>query len=158
MPEPLKSNHACVTVKPYFINTARGPLVDQDALTDALKSGRLDGAALETFAVEPTPADLELLKLENVTLTPHIAGASRKTIVTAAEAAAEEIRRYLEGEGALNPCVGGRMDCLYFSAEHRVVASLSRCVSSSQRDRCDACGCLCPVASRSGSCRIGIGL
>ncbi len=88
----------------YFINTARGPMVDYDALTEALKSGHLRGAALETFAVEPTPADLELLRLENVTLTPHIAGASIKTVRHAAEAAAEEVRRFLEDEGPLNPC------------------------------------------------------
>ncbi len=87
-----------------FVNTARGPMVDYAALTDALKSGHIRGAALETFAVEPAPADCELLRLENVTLTPHIAGASLKTIERAAEAAAEEVRRYLEGEGPLNPC------------------------------------------------------
>ena len=88
----------------YFINTARGPIVDYDALTEALKSHHLRGAALETFAVEPTPADLELLQPENVTLTPHIARASIKTVRHAAEAAAEEVRRYLPGEGPLNPC------------------------------------------------------
>jgi D-3-phosphoglycerate dehydrogenase len=88
----------------YFVNTARGPMVDYDALTDALRIHHLRGAALETFAVEPTPADLELLRLENVTLTPHIAGASIKTVRHAAEAAAEEVRRYLAGEGPLNPC------------------------------------------------------
>ncbi len=87
-----------------FINTARGPMVDYDALTDALKSGHLRGAMLETFAIEPTPAGLELLRLDNVTLTPHIAGASLKTIDRAAEAAAEEVRRYLAGEAPLNPC------------------------------------------------------
>ena len=87
-----------------FINTARGPMVDYDALTDALKSGHLRGAMLETFAVEPAPANLELLRLDNVTLTPHIAGASLKTIERAAEAAAEEVRRYLAGEAPLNPC------------------------------------------------------
>jgi D-3-phosphoglycerate dehydrogenase / 2-oxoglutarate reductase len=87
-----------------FINTARGPLVDYGALTEALKSGRLRGAMLETFAIEPAPADLELLRLPNVTLTPHIAGASLKTIERAAEAAAEEVRRYLAGEAPLNPC------------------------------------------------------
>ncbi len=87
-----------------FINTARGPMVDYDALTHALKSGHLRGAALETFAIEPVPADLELLRLDNVTLTPHIAGASLKTIERAAEAAAEEVRRYLAGEAPLNPC------------------------------------------------------
>ncbi|HLH48786.1 MAG TPA: 2-hydroxyacid dehydrogenase [Roseiarcus sp.] len=88
----------------YFINTARGPLVDYAALTEALKSRHLRGAALETFAIEPTPPDLELLRLENVTLTPHIAGASVKTVKYAAAAAAEEVRRYLAGEGPLNPC------------------------------------------------------
>ena len=88
----------------YFVNTARGPMVDYAALTESLKSGHLRGAALETFAIEPTPADLELLRLENVTLTPHIAGASIKTVRHAAEAAAEEVRRYLAGEGPLNPC------------------------------------------------------
>ena len=87
-----------------FVNTARGPMVDYDALTEALKSGHLRGAAIETFAVEPAPPDLELLRLENVTLTPHIAGASVKTVKYAAEAAAEEVRRYLAGEGPLNPC------------------------------------------------------
>ncbi|HEY1454188.1 MAG TPA: 2-hydroxyacid dehydrogenase [Roseiarcus sp.] len=87
-----------------FINTARGPLVDYDALTEALKSGRLRGAMLETFAIEPAPAGLELLRLANVTLTPHIAGASLRTIERAAEAAAEEVRRYLAGEAPLNPC------------------------------------------------------
>jgi D-3-phosphoglycerate dehydrogenase / 2-oxoglutarate reductase len=87
-----------------FINTARGPLVDYGALIEALKSGHLRGAMLETFAVEPAPAGLELLRLDNVTLTPHIAGASLKTIERAAEAAAEEVRRYLAGEPPLNPC------------------------------------------------------
>jgi D-3-phosphoglycerate dehydrogenase len=87
-----------------FINTARGPMVDYDALTEALKSGHLRGAMLETFAIEPTPAGLELLTLGNVTLTPHIAGASLRTIERAAEMAAEEVRRYLAGEAPLNPC------------------------------------------------------
>jgi D-3-phosphoglycerate dehydrogenase / 2-oxoglutarate reductase len=87
-----------------FVNTARGPMVDYEALTEALKSGHLRGAALETFAVEPTPADLELLRLPNVTLTPHIAGASLETVERAAEAAAEEVRRHLAGEAPLNPC------------------------------------------------------
>jgi D-3-phosphoglycerate dehydrogenase / 2-oxoglutarate reductase len=87
-----------------FINTAHGPLVDYGALTEALKSGHLRGAALETFAIEPVPADLELLRLDNVTLTPHIAGASLRTIERAADMAAEEMRRYLAGEAPLNPC------------------------------------------------------
>jgi len=88
----------------FFVNTARGPLVDYAALTEALKSRHLRGAAIETFAVEPVPPDWELLQLDNVTLTPHIAGASVKTVKFAAEAAAEEVRRYISGEPPLNPC------------------------------------------------------
>ena len=87
-----------------FVNTARGPMVDYDALTEALESGHLRGAMLETFAVEPAPPDWRLLQLPNVTLTPHIAGASLKTVKIAAAQAAEEIRRRLAGEPPLNPC------------------------------------------------------
>ena len=87
-----------------FINTARGPLVDYDALYDALVSGQLSGAMLETFAVEPVPADWPLLQLDNVTITPHIAGASVRTVTFAAEQAAEEVRRYIAGLPPVNPC------------------------------------------------------
>jgi len=88
----------------YFINTARGPLVDYDALYEALVSNKLAGAMLETFDVEPVPPDNRFLKLPNFTLTPHIAGASVKTVSYAAGLAAEEVRRYLAGEPALNRC------------------------------------------------------
>lgn len=88
----------------FFVNTARGPMVDYDALTRALESGRLGGAMLETFAVEPVPSDWTLLGLPNVTLTPHIAGASLKTVRVAAARVAEEVRRFIAGERPLNPC------------------------------------------------------
>lgn len=87
-----------------FVNTARGPLCDYDALYEALTSGHLGGAMLETFAVEPVPADWPLLQLPNVTLTPHIAGASVRTVTYAAEMAAEEVRRYIAGLPPVNPC------------------------------------------------------
>ena len=87
-----------------LVNTARGPLMDYDALYDALSEGHLGGAMLETFAIEPPPADWPLLQLPNVTLTPHIAGASLKTVRIAAAKAAEEVRRWLAGEPPLNPC------------------------------------------------------
>ncbi|MEL6961612.1 MAG: 2-hydroxyacid dehydrogenase [Pseudomonadota bacterium] len=86
----------------YFINTARGPLVDYDALYDALTSGKLAGAGLETFGIEPVPVDWPLLKLPNVTLTPHIAGASVKTVTNAADMLAEEVRRFLNDEPLIN--------------------------------------------------------
>jgi D-3-phosphoglycerate dehydrogenase len=87
-----------------FVNTARGPLVDYDALYDTLESGHLAGAMLETFAIEPVPVGWKLLQLPNVTITPHIAGASVKTVTIAAASTAEEVRRYLDGEPPLNPC------------------------------------------------------
>jgi D-3-phosphoglycerate dehydrogenase len=88
----------------YFINTARGPMVNYDDLYLALKSRHLRGAMLETFWLEPVPPDAPLLKLDNVTLTPHIAGASRTTVRIAARMIGEEIRRYAVGEPPLNPC------------------------------------------------------
>lgn len=88
----------------YFINTARGPMVDYPALYEALRDGRLGGAMLETFWQEPPPPEAPLLKLPNVTLTPHIAGASLTTVRAAARMMAEEVRRHLAGEEPLNPC------------------------------------------------------
>jgi len=88
----------------YFINTARGPMVNYDDLYEALRSRHLRGAMLETFWQEPTPPDAPLLRLDNVTLTPHIAGASTTTVRIAARMVAEEVRRWLAGEPPLNPC------------------------------------------------------
>lgn len=97
---------ALAAMKPgaFIVNTARGPLMDYDALYEALASGHLRGAMLETFAIEPVPPDWPLLTLPNVTLTPHIAGASLKTVRIAASMAAEEVRRWIAGEPPLNPC------------------------------------------------------
>ena len=88
----------------FFINTARGPMVNYKDLYQALASRHLRGAMLETFWLEPPPKDAALLRLDNVTLTPHIAGASTTTVKIAARMAAEEVRRYLAGEPPLNPC------------------------------------------------------
>jgi D-3-phosphoglycerate dehydrogenase / 2-oxoglutarate reductase len=87
----------------YFINTARGPMVDYAALYEALVAGHLRGAMLETFWQEPPPPDAPLLRLPNVTLTPHIAGASLKTVRHAAAMIADEVGRYLRGEPFANP-------------------------------------------------------
>ncbi|MER9232421.1 2-hydroxyacid dehydrogenase [Mesorhizobium sp. M0622] len=102
----LIGKDAIARMKPgvIFVNTARGPLVDYDALYEGLVSGQIGSAMLETFAVEPVPADWPLLQLPNVTLTPHIAGASVRTVTYAAEQAAEEVRRFIAGLPPVNPC------------------------------------------------------
>ena len=80
-----------------LINTARGPLVDYDALYEALATGHLRGAMLETFAVEPVPPDWPLLKLAECDADAAYRRRSVKTVTYAAELAAEEVRRYLAG-------------------------------------------------------------
>ena len=102
----MMNAEAFARMKPgsLFVNTARGPLCDYDALYEALTGGPLGSAMLETFAVEPVPSDWPLTQLPNVTMTPHIAGASVRTVTYAAEQAAEEVRRFLAGEPARNPC------------------------------------------------------
>jgi D-3-phosphoglycerate dehydrogenase len=87
-----------------LVNTARGPLADYDALYEALRDRVIGSAMLETFAVEPVPEDWPLLRLPNVTLTPHIAGASVRTVTFAAEQTADEVQRYLSGQPPRNPC------------------------------------------------------
>ena len=88
-----------------LVNTARGPLVNYPDLYNALKTEQIAGAMLETFDVEPVPEETPLLALPNVTLTPHIAGASVYTVRKACAMAAEEIRRYLNDEPPLNRCL-----------------------------------------------------
>ena len=55
----------------FFINTSRGPVVDESALVDALRKKQIAGAGLDVFDIEPLPLDHPLRKLDNVTLTPH---------------------------------------------------------------------------------------
>lgn len=88
----------------YIVNTTRGQVLDYAALYDALLSGHLKGAALDTFEPEPPPADWPLLKLPNVTLSPHIAGASRHSAKKAANMIAEDIALILAGKAPLYPC------------------------------------------------------
>jgi len=79
----------------YLINAARGPLLDYDALHAALVSGHLRGAALDTFAVEPPPPDWPLLRLPNVTVTPHLAGNTRNAAEQSAAMVADDIANWI---------------------------------------------------------------
>jgi len=81
-----------------LVNTARGPVVDQKALTRALSEGWIAAAGLDVFEKEPIDPNDPLLKLENAVLTPHIASASHDTRNKMAEMAAEGIIKVLKGE------------------------------------------------------------
>jgi D-3-phosphoglycerate dehydrogenase len=81
------------------VNVARGPLLDEDALCEALESGRLSAAALDTYVTEPLPAGSRLHALaDRVVLTPHLGGASRAVAEKAARIAAAEVGRWVRGE------------------------------------------------------------
>lgn len=87
------------------VNCARGSLLDEDALCDALDDGHLLAAGLDVYATEPPPADARLLRTRGLVLTPHLAGASRRTARTAARVLGEEVGRFLRGEPLHHPVV-----------------------------------------------------
>lgn len=82
----------------FVINTARGALIDQDALADALTAGALAGAGIDVFDPEPPTAALRLLKAPNVVLSPHVAGVTRETLIRIGLAAIQNIAGHLEGK------------------------------------------------------------
>ena len=81
-----------------LVNAARGGLLDQEALCDALESGKLRAAALDVYDPEPPPPGSRLYATPNLVMSPHLAGASRETAERAAAIAAAEVGCYVRGE------------------------------------------------------------
>lgn len=81
-----------------FVNVGRGGVVDEEALIDALRSGKLAGAALDVFAREPLPPESPLWELDNVIISPHTAALSIHENERIVELFAENLRRYLNGD------------------------------------------------------------
>ena len=86
----------------YLINMARGPVVDEAALTRALYEGRIAGAGLDTFEVEPLPAASTLWDAPNTLITPHVTPQVPDRTARSLEIICENIRRYQAGEPLLN--------------------------------------------------------
>ncbi|RLI46760.1 hypothetical protein DRO64_00440 [Candidatus Bathyarchaeota archaeon] len=84
-----------------LVNTSRGEIVDEKALIKALNEGWIAGAALDVFEKEPLPPDHPFLKMDNVTITPHIAGASKEVVKRSVIMIAEDVKRLLKGEKPL---------------------------------------------------------
>ena len=95
---------ALAAMKPtaYFINIARGAQVDQDALVEALRAGRIAGAGLDVVTPEPLPSDHPLWRMENVILSPHVSASTPEWGRRVCDVFAENLRRYVAGEPLLN--------------------------------------------------------
>ncbi len=86
----------------YFINIARGQIVHEPALIEALKGGQIAGAALDVAAVEPLPAESPLWDMENVIITPHTSGHSTRVNDRAVDLFCQNLGRYWMGEQLVN--------------------------------------------------------
>jgi phosphoglycerate dehydrogenase-like enzyme len=113
--DKIVSRERIALMKPtaFLVNTARGGLVDEAALAEALREGRIAGAGLDVFEVEPLPPGSPLRELPNVVMTPHCAGSSIDAIAAMADRCVDNVLALLQGRdpGAdylLNPEVIGR--------------------------------------------------
>lgn len=106
--EKLIGRRELAMMKPtaVLVNTARSGLIDEPALVEALQRKRIMGAALDVFDVEPLPEGSPLLKLDNVTLTPHLAGSTIDAFRNSPKMSAGHLERMLAGETDL-PIVNG---------------------------------------------------
>jgi phosphoglycerate dehydrogenase-like enzyme len=90
-----KDTFAAMKEGAYFINTARGELVDEDALVEALNSNHLAGAAIDVTVKEPIASDCPLLDAQNLIITPHIAGSSYDVQVCGTRMVAEALEDFI---------------------------------------------------------------
>lgn len=81
----------------FLINTARGPIVNQEALANALNNNKIAGAAIDVFEVEPIPQEVALINTENSILTPHIAYKTQEALHRRAAITIENIKQFLAG-------------------------------------------------------------
>jgi glycerate dehydrogenase len=97
--EHLINAHSLALMKSsaFLINTGRGPLVDENALAEALRSGQIAGAGLDVLSVEPPKYDNPLFQLENCFITPHVAWATQTARQTLLEMSVANLQAFLQG-------------------------------------------------------------
>jgi phosphoglycerate dehydrogenase-like enzyme len=88
---------ALMKPRAYLINTSRGPIVDEVALLAALESGRIAGAGLDVYDIEPLPSDHRLRLLPNVTLSPHLGYVTREMLGAFYSDTVESVAAWLDG-------------------------------------------------------------
>jgi D-3-phosphoglycerate dehydrogenase len=81
----------------YLVNTSRGPLVDENALIDALTQKRIGGAGVDVFNVEPLPLEHPFRSLENVVMTPHLGYVTQQNYKKNYSDVVEDIREFIKG-------------------------------------------------------------
>jgi D-3-phosphoglycerate dehydrogenase len=93
------SRELLYSMKPtaYIVNCARGGVIDEDALIEVLKEKRIAGAGIDVFQQEPPELNNELLKLDNVLLSPHSAAMTKEAAIRMAIEAAEAVVDFIEG-------------------------------------------------------------
>lgn len=103
----LISSAELVTMRPgaIIINTARGPIIDEPALIDALQSGHLGGAGLDVFEIEPPPSESPLFGMHNVVVTPHVATATSDSFEIKMRMVFDNISRMTQEQPLLNEII-----------------------------------------------------
>ena len=86
----------------WLINVARGAVIDEEALVDALRERRLAGAWLDVFETEPLPPESPLWSLPNTTITPHVSGGNQDSLGVLTQLCCENLQRYVAGQPLLN--------------------------------------------------------
>jgi len=86
----------------YLVNVSRGDLIDENALAQAVRAGKVGGAVLDVFSSEPLPAESPLWSLPEVIITPHISGASTHLVDDVVDLFVENLKRYQENQPLYN--------------------------------------------------------
>ena len=96
--QPNKDNLSVMRPSAFFINVARGPIVNEPDLIEMLRGGRIAGVGLDVTEIEPLPAESPLWDFDNIIISPHSAGGSQHRMRRITEFFLDNLERFLKGE------------------------------------------------------------